>query len=69
MPVAVVVIMGRVVTMLILEDWAGGGGSGGSGTAGTPNTGSGGGAKWNSPAGAGGSGICIIAVPVYRLAA
>ncbi len=45
------------------------GGNGGSGTAGAANTGSGGGAKYDGPAGAGGSGICIIAVPVYRLAA
>jgi hypothetical protein len=55
--------------------WAGGaggssiGGAGGGGGAGSPNTGSGGGGKWYSPAGAGGSGICIIAVPLYKLAA
>ena len=47
---------------------SGGGGAGGPGTAGTPNTGSGGGSKYDGPAGAGGSGICIIAIPLYRLA-
>lgn len=40
------------------------GGDGGSGSIGDPNTGSGGGARWNAPAGNGGSGICIIAVPI-----
>ena len=49
---------------------AGGGGAAAAGVAGTPNTGSGGGAGWaGNASGSGGSGICIIAVPVYRLAA
>jgi hypothetical protein len=47
------------------------GGSGGIGGSGTANTGSGGGANWTNgtgsgayPGGAGGSGICIIAIPI-----
>jgi hypothetical protein len=46
----------------------GGGGSGVTSTAGTVNTGGGGGAGFsNTAAGAGGSGICIIAVPLHRV--
>ena len=51
---------------------SGGGGSGGLGAAGTTNTGSGGGATWTGNGyigGTGGSGICIFAVPLYRLSA
>jgi hypothetical protein len=48
------------------------GGHGGTGTPGAANTGSGGGAKYyvdsGGGPGAGGSGICIIAVPISRLA-
>ena len=51
---------------------SGGGGAGGLGAAGTTNTGSGGGATWTGNGyigGTGGSGICIFAVPLYRLSA